>query len=61
MRQGKDRGRGWGERYQGIDGEKSDGPKDDSVKLNHCGDVRHNAVRCPGQLCGILYRQRACC
>ena len=53
MGRGRDRGRGRGGRKQGSDGDKSDGPKDDSVKYKRCGDVGRNAVRCPGQLCGV--------
>ena len=49
----KDRGRGRGGRKQGNDGDKSDDPKDDSVKCKRCGDVGHKAVRCPGKLCGV--------
>ena len=53
MGRGKGRGRGRGGRKQGSDDEKSDGPKDDSVKCKRCGDARHKAVRCPGQLYGV--------
>ena len=59
MGRGKDRGRGRGGRKQGSDGDKSNGPKDDSVKCKRCGDVGHKAVRRPGQLCGVW--QGSCC
>ena len=49
----KDRGRGRGGRKQGSDGDKSDDPKDVSVKCKRCGDVGHKAVRCLRQLCGV--------
>ena len=53
MGRGKDRGRGRGGRKQASDCDKSDSPKDDSVKCKRCGDVGYKAVQCPGQLCGV--------